>query len=267
MQAVLTPQSSPDLLTEKLAHDDLRETFGTALRFVARVCRADATIAVPSTNKDQLQLLRCSESDVISVRIVPLDKKVGFVLSLLTKSSQKQLVCRKSDPYVTLGATAGGGFFLHPILSRRAQRILVCGTLTISRKTPCKFTTSSEALIAVLSGLSGIALDATARFGRCSFSIPELISTSGKRSMVSFGQDLILSHRENQIGSLLASDLTYKQIAIALKMSKRTVEHYVERMKLRSGASTLQGLMSCLFRETIPERSPLREFLSTLSDQ
>ena len=52
------------------------------------------------------------------------------------------------------------------------------------------------------------------------------------------------------IARLLIADKTHKQIAEATGLSSRTVGHYVERLKLRCGASTMHGLVGSLLRGT-----------------
>jgi DNA-binding CsgD family transcriptional regulator len=56
--------------------------------------------------------------------------------------------------------------------------------------------------------------------------------------------DIGLSRRDREVLQRLASGSTSKEIAAHLGLSSRTVEHYVERLKLRYGAANLHGLMA-----------------------
>ena len=55
---------------------------------------------------------------------------------------------------------------------------------------------------------------------------------------------------QRTIARLLIADKTHKQIAEATGLSSRTVGHYVERLKLRCGASTMHGIVGSLLRGT-----------------
>lgn len=55
-----------------------------------------------------------------------------------------------------------------------------------------------------------------------------------------------LGGKERAIARLLIGDKTHKEIARATGLSARTVGHYVERLKLRYGVSTMHGLVGSL---------------------
>ncbi len=52
------------------------------------------------------------------------------------------------------------------------------------------------------------------------------------------------SPREADILRLLSEDKSCKEVANALNLSVRTVEHYLDRLKLRFGRRTLHGLLA-----------------------
>ena len=54
----------------------------------------------------------------------------------------------------------------------------------------------------------------------------------------------LLSPREWEIVILLNADKNCKEVAGTLGLSIRTVEHYVDRLKLRFGKRTLHGLVA-----------------------
>jgi len=62
-----------------------------------------------------------------------------------------------------------------------------------------------------------------------------------------------LTARERDILRLLLADHTCRQIASALALSERTVEHYIDRLKLRLGKATLHGLVTLVFAERLLE--------------
>src|SRR5262249_19081383 len=59
---------------------------------------------------------------------------------------------------------------------------------------------------------------------------------------------LSLTPRERDIVALLVTGQTCKEVAAELTLSVHTVQHYIERLKLRFGQRTLHGLVSCLGR-------------------
>jgi len=59
---------------------------------------------------------------------------------------------------------------------------------------------------------------------------------------------LSLTPRERDIVALLVTGQTCKEVAAELTLSVHTVQHYIERLKLRFGQKTLHGLVSSLGR-------------------
>jgi DNA-binding CsgD family transcriptional regulator len=57
-----------------------------------------------------------------------------------------------------------------------------------------------------------------------------------------------LTPKEVEVVRQLLADRTCKEAAAALDISNRTAAHYVERMKLRFGRTTLHGLVVELLR-------------------
>lgn len=55
-----------------------------------------------------------------------------------------------------------------------------------------------------------------------------------------------LTPREHDLAAKLVADRTCKEAAAELGLSARTAAHYVERLKLRFGRSTLHGLVADL---------------------
>ena len=53
-----------------------------------------------------------------------------------------------------------------------------------------------------------------------------------------------LTPRERDLAAKLVADRTCKEAAAELGLSARTAAHYVERLKLRFGKSTLHGLVA-----------------------
>ena len=55
-----------------------------------------------------------------------------------------------------------------------------------------------------------------------------------------------LSEREREVGALLLSGITYRDIGERLFISAKTVEHHVARIKRRLGAETRTEMLATL---------------------
>jgi GAF domain-containing protein len=127
------------------------------------------------------------------------------------------------------------------------------GTLGVVRTSPWRCTPRQEQGLHLFAAAASIALQLAGRRPGAAPSRPRrtLPRTWRQAADGPAREDISrepphLSAREQSIVSLLIADRTYRQIGEALGLSERTVGHHVERMKLRSHCSTLQGLMSHL---------------------
>ena len=103
------------------------------------------------------------------------------------------------------------------------------GTLAAAKKVPWQCTGDQEIVLKLLAHAASVAV----QLGR-SRATPTLLDG--------------LAGTQRTIARLLIADKTHKQIAEATGLSSRTVGHYVERLKLRCGASTMHGLVGSLLR-------------------
>jgi DNA-binding CsgD family transcriptional regulator len=118
------------------------------------------------------------------------------------------------------------------------------GTLGVARTRPGGFTRADEAVLRHLADIASIAIQ-TARVrapvGRLSPAAPE-IGTGQPCALAETTPRL--SDRQRQILSLLSAGKTSKEIAEVLAISSRTVEHHIERLKLRFEQSRVHGLVA-----------------------
>src|SRR5690242_19778768 len=72
-----------------------------------------------------------------------------------------------------------------------------------------------------------------------------IIGQLGRKAFPS-GRQLqsFLTQREGEIIDLLTADKTCREAAHALSLSVRTVEHYLDRLKLRLGKKTIHGVVA-----------------------
>ena len=92
--------------------------------------------------------------------------------------------------------------------------------------------------------------EAEARLIRLGAELRQTLVRSERPGFVSAhaGLSTRLTPREREIVKLLAADKTCKEVAAVLELSSRTVEHYIERLKLRHHQTTIHGLIGHLTR-------------------
>ncbi|TMA36702.1 MAG: GAF domain-containing protein [Deltaproteobacteria bacterium] len=101
------------------------------------------------------------------------------------------------------------------------------GTLAAAKKVRWQCTGDEEIVLKLLAHVASVAV----QLGRPRAAAPPLRGLAGK---------------ERAIARLLIADKTHKEIAEVTGLSARTVGHYVERLKLRCGVSTMHGLVGSL---------------------
>ena len=101
------------------------------------------------------------------------------------------------------------------------------GTLAAAKSAPWQCTVDQEIVLKLLAHVASVAV----QLGRHRAPAPPLQGLAGK---------------ERAIARLLIADKTHKEIAAATGLSARTVGHYIERLKLRCGVSTMHGLVGSL---------------------
>jgi len=103
------------------------------------------------------------------------------------------------------------------------------GTLAAAKRVRWQCTADQEVVLKLLAHVASVAV----QLGQPRDAAPVLPGLAGK---------------ERAIARLLIADKTHKEIAEATGLSARTVGHYVERLKLRCGVSTMHGLVGSLLR-------------------
>src|SRR5437879_6186987 len=144
-----------------------------------------------------------------------------------TRSKVVALGARRARGQSLPGADLELATFLHPLRGPDGP----IGTLAAAKKVPWQCTGDQEIVLKLLAHAASVAV----QLGR-SRTTPTLLDG--------------LAGTQRTIARLLIADKTHKQIAQATGLSSRTVGHYVERLKLRCGASTMHGLVGSLLRGT-----------------
>jgi DNA-binding CsgD family transcriptional regulator len=227
---------------------ELRLTLMKPDSSLALLSNADVTHAIISRRDQQLHILRSMRrGPKVQQRKTPLAQSTAFFLL--------QLNCRRQTlgpsggvcvPTI-LGANTNGGILLFPIAGE-TELSGARGSLVVSRKSPCTFGPEISVFAELLCRVCNAVISPD---GKADDSEPGY-SQNGDHvkvrltSVKDLDGNISLSQREREVAYLLIRDLSCKQIAAQLNMSSRTVEHHLERMKVRSGVSTLHGLSSLL---------------------
>ncbi len=229
-------------------------------RAAARLCHSDmATIALLTDSRDELQIVAVHGTGAPIVgTCLPLDGSLNGLVITAGRSVRSVGVPRDARAMVrTIPLMTGArGVLAVPLRNREGA----FGTLGVARRTPWRFSNHDAALLTQLADTASIAIQnaqlreqlrGTARHSTESGaavtgaaltaqSIPQSAEVGRQLSPI---DGCHLSPREREIIKLVASGKTFKEIASILGISGRTVEHYLERLKLRFHQRRLAALV------------------------
>jgi len=135
----------------------------------------------------------------------------------------------------------------------------VVGTIAVAKREPWRVSARDEAVLKEFARSIGISVGHvwTQANSRClSAFAPSNREAELRAPWPDQPQPAVRHHltpRERDIVRLLLADHTCKQIASALGLSQRTVEHYLDRLKLRLGKATLHGLATLVLADRLLE--------------
>ena len=115
---------------------------------------------------------------------------------------------------------------------------MVVGTLAVARRTPWEFSSRDEAVLEEFARRVASPIEHAYRHRQ-----PWKQGPVSRRRAADLHR---LTPREHDILTFLLADRTCREVAAALELSSHTVRHYIERLKLRFGKSTLHGLLGLL---------------------
>ena len=215
------------LLEEATAHADLERLLASIVQGAAHLCGAQMT-AISLLREDRQEL------EVVSVYGAPgaihgTRLPVAASLSGTVIASGRTLRC--GDVWRLRGNARAAfarrndvrGLCVVPLRGPEGP----IGTLAAAKRMRWQCTGDQEIVLKLLAHVASVAV----QLGRPRTAAPLLQGLAGK---------------ERAIARLLIADKTHKEIAEATGLSARTVGHYVERLKLRCGVSTMHGLVGSL---------------------
>jgi DNA-binding CsgD family transcriptional regulator len=178
--------------------------------------------------------------------------------------------CDRRAPRCELSLLGARGTLIVPLSGPDG----VLGTLAVAKREPWRFTDPLEATLRQLAQSASIAIQ-TARMrlalGRATRAGRMTRPRRSHLDAVRNGGDdaihpastsraaQLVSPREREILDLLAGGKTCKESAAALDISPRTVEHYVERLKLRFGQPTIPALIGYSIRQEMQAQAEQAE--------
>lgn len=229
-------------------------------RGAARLCQTSlASISRLSNDGKQFELASVvGTAGLISKRIFPIE---GTLTGMVIDSGR---IFRSSDiwhdPRTIPRAIARRHNARGVLIVRLAPRAGLVGTLVVASRKPRRFTPREEGVLTDFADVATAAmaecllraqlLEAAARTmvvgaDRCPVTEREppgpVDCTHGRQTTAQS-----LTARERDIVALLMLGHTCKEVAADLTLSVHTVQHHVERLKLRFGQRTLHGLVSSL---------------------
>jgi len=246
------------------ASADLETALGRILRAAVRLCGAHmGWISLFTGSGQELEI-----AAALGTKISVVGQRVPLAGSLsglaITSGHSVRSTDARNDRRIgmrVLGQETGvRGVLIAPLPSRAG----ILGTLTVANRTARPFT--SQAVLTHVATSASIAiqiarLQAQLKGGILSTGEPEpraLLQLStpsadgdhgappSRPTRASGGAAPHLSPREHQIIELLITGKTYREVASALHLSARTVEHYVEHLKHRFHQPRLAVLASYL---------------------
>lgn len=244
----------------------LETLLSSVARAAARLCHSDmASIALLTDSRDELQIAAVHGTGApILGACLPLVGSLHGLVITAGRSIRSVDVLR--DPRATARTlpliTGARGVLGVPLRNREGP----FGTLGVARHTPWRFTNHDAALLTQLADSASIAiqtaqlrdqLHSTARHstepkaaGRsAALTLQSMLLPTELQRHPMPSDSGRLSPRQREIITLVAAGKTYKEIASILSISGRTVEHHLERLKLRFHQPRLAALVGYMITQ------------------
>jgi len=229
-------------------------------RAAALLCQSDmAVIALLTDNRDELELVGVFGTRAVAPGTrLPLTGSLNGHVITSGRSVRSTDALRDPRPAVreTPRLSGARGMLMVPLRNPQGP----FGTLGVATRVPWRFTDRDAAVLTQLADSASIAIQNAqlrARFWSGMWE-PGAPALQPRPSLVTYGPPVHtkqlprrppshaaqhLPPRERQMLDLLVTGRTCKQVASALGLSPRTVEHSVERLKLRFHQPTLHALV------------------------
>lgn len=252
----------------------LHALLSSIARAAAHLCHAPmAAIALLTDGKDELEVVGTFgiRTSVLGARL-PVRLSFNGLVITAGRAVRSTDVLRDPPPMVCIlpPMTGARGVLAVPLRDGSGP----FGTLSVAKRVCWRFSAHHEALLAQLADSASIAIQ-NARLreqlhsaGRHSTRLdaavrsvdvtpPSLQHPSELDQPLAHSDSCHLSPREREILKLVANGKTFKEIAAILGISGRTVEHYLERLKLRFHQQRLAALVGYMLTHGVVLLPPL----------
>ena len=236
-------------------------------RVAARLCQTRlAAITMLNQRQHQLEVTAVfGTGGVITEKALPVDDSLNGMVLTGGRSFRSPDVWHDRRPIVRAIARRNRtrGVLIVPFATHEG----LLGTLAVARRRPWDFSAEDQAVLEDFAQLASAAIEkasVAAQRGEVSAVAPDgrLSARRPPRIDGNLGQPLApgarqeagnpyrLTPRERDVMALLMADRTCAEVASILGLSRHTVRHYVERLKLRFGQATLHGLVGLVGEDT-----------------
>ncbi|MFQ5667623.1 MAG: GAF domain-containing protein [Candidatus Binatia bacterium] len=234
---------------------ELEMVLAIIVRAAACVLRSPmAAIALATNSSDELELVSAfgMNASVLRKRLPLAASLTGLAVSS-GRSVRSSDILRDPRPVAREIPLMSGtrGVLIVPLRDGDGS----FGTVAVAKRTPWSFTDGDRALLTQLADNASTAIRYAQLRARLQVSTPQVRGAKPlsapshtwralSPSQVSGKTQPHLSPREREIIELLIGGKTCKEAAANLGLSKRTVDHYLERLKQRFGQQRLPALVA-----------------------
>jgi len=256
-------------VTDVVAARGPDHVLGRVVREAAHLCGTPlAAITMRAGGRDRLDLISVfGTGGVIVEQPLPVAHSLNGDVITSGRSFRSSDVWR--DVGVSVSDIARRNRVRSLLIAPLPIRGAVAGTIALARRAPSHFSARDEAVLQEFARSVSIPLERVwARaIARCLSPFAQgdhrQANLRGLRSQPGSESPFVdqpppaaqhhLTPRERDILGLLLADHTCRQIASVLGLSQRTVEHYLDRLKLRFGKVTLHGLATLVLADRLLE--------------
>jgi DNA-binding CsgD family transcriptional regulator len=253
--------------------NELEGVLSSIARAAAHLCQAPmATIALLTDSQHELEVVGTFgiRPSIVGTRS-PVRLSFNGLVITAGRAVHSTDVLRDPPPMVRIlpPMTGARGVFAVPLRDPRGP----FGTLSVAKRVCWQFSGHNEAVLTQLADSASIAvqnaqlreqLHRTARHWTplgptvrsVDFAKPSMQLPSRLDHAPAHRDSCHLSPRQREIITLVATGKTYKEIASILSISGRTVEHHLERLKLRFHQPRIAALVGYMITQGLTSFAP-----------
>ncbi len=245
----------------------LDSVLGSVAQAAARVCRTPlAMVTLLSTSREELEVVAVfgTRAPLLGAHLPVAASLNGLVISS-GRSVRSANVLRDPRPLVRQIPQISGarGVLFVPLRDQRGP----FGTLGVAKRVAWRFTARDDVALSQLADSASIAIQnarlreqlhrTAAQRTELAGAPPQPVQGDRSDSQTEShrgapaSDSCRVSPREREVLNLLIAGMTCKEIASTLSISKRTVQHYLDRLKLRFHQPRLPALVGYVVKHDV----------------